>query len=255
MFNLLFHRIFLVVLPFCLFTLSTSHGFESDGNVVDALFVREATIGTMEVNLSIDSSKKQKTGEESSVAGDRIELEDLPEPILLHILSFLPTKDFMKAGVLSKRWKYLWKSVNNFRFEENLFCTRSQRNLFRDAVDRVLLLRDPINIHCFSLSCGVDNLCEDEINYGVGGDACGDGDSNDDNNGDGDGDGDNDDDGSDNSDDDNDGSDGDDYTDDAGPPTSLDFCCIESQSSSVETSIICLFYQFPCIIRYSLVNP
>ncbi|XP_055819785.1 F-box protein At5g03100-like [Solanum dulcamara] len=50
--------------------------------------------------------------------GDR--LSDLPEPILLHILSMLPNrKQVVQTSVVSSQWRFLWKSVPaslNFNF-------------------------------------------------------------------------------------------------------------------------------------------
>ncbi|KAJ1397459.1 Leucine-rich repeat domain superfamily [Sesbania bispinosa] len=50
---------------------------------------------------------------------DRI--SGLPDPILCHILSFLPTKLTVATSILSKRWKLLWRSVPSFDFQDDSY--------------------------------------------------------------------------------------------------------------------------------------
>ncbi|KAG8371912.1 hypothetical protein BUALT_Bualt12G0012200 [Buddleja alternifolia] len=45
-------------------------------------------------------------------------LSALPVSLLLHILSFLGTKDIAKTGVLSRRWQYLWTDLSEFDFRD-----------------------------------------------------------------------------------------------------------------------------------------
>ncbi|XP_060967878.1 putative FBD-associated F-box protein At5g38570 [Cannabis sativa] len=75
------------------------------------------------------AKKRVKTTSE-----DRI--SKLPDAIILHILSFLPTKDVVQTCVLSKRWKLLWYSVPKL-----LFCDFSHKNGSCKFVDNCLRLR------------------------------------------------------------------------------------------------------------------
>ncbi|OVA09208.1 F-box domain [Macleaya cordata] len=50
------------------------------------------------------------------VGEDRI--SELPDPILHHILCFLPTKCSVSTSILSKRWRYLWTSIPVLDFRE-----------------------------------------------------------------------------------------------------------------------------------------
>jgi hypothetical protein len=45
----------------------------------------------------------------------------LPDPIIHHILSFLPTENSAATSILSKRWKPLWLSVPTLRFNDRSF--------------------------------------------------------------------------------------------------------------------------------------
>ncbi|XP_048633737.1 FBD-associated F-box protein At3g49020 [Brassica napus] len=44
-------------------------------------------------------------------------ISELPEALLLHILSYVPTEDVIATSVLSKRWKSLWKMVPKLEFK------------------------------------------------------------------------------------------------------------------------------------------
>nr|KAJ0218824.1 hypothetical protein LSAT_V11C300117760 [Lactuca sativa] len=48
-------------------------------------------------------------------------ISDLPDPIVHHIMSFLPTKDLKKISILSKRFFFLWTSYPVIDFDESTF--------------------------------------------------------------------------------------------------------------------------------------
>ncbi|KAE8010173.1 hypothetical protein FH972_006563 [Carpinus fangiana] len=86
--------------------------------------------------------KKQKLNvEDEDINGNVKCLADLPEEILRHILSFLPTKDAVRTSVLSKRWKYLWASIPILDFNPTYFgcpiVSKSQSIPFRDFVEAI----------------------------------------------------------------------------------------------------------------------
>ncbi|KAL7087685.1 hypothetical protein ACP275_13G083300 [Erythranthe tilingii] len=81
-------------------------------------------------------------------------LSDLPDSILCHILSFLPTKISVRTTILARRWRYLWSFVPNLDFE---FPDKSA------AIDRVLLLHKLQKIDTFRITEGYGyNDCQIE---------------------------------------------------------------------------------------------
>ncbi|KAF8110718.1 hypothetical protein N665_0079s0034 [Sinapis alba] len=71
----------------------------------------------------------------------------LPNPLISHILSFLPTKEAASTSVLSKRWRLLFASVTNIDFESD-----EDSPSFIEFVDRVLALQGNASINRFSLN-------------------------------------------------------------------------------------------------------
>ncbi|KAF6173058.1 hypothetical protein GIB67_038868 [Kingdonia uniflora] len=74
---------------------------------------------------------------------DRI--SSLPEVILSHILSLLPTKYAVATSVLSTQWKYRWTSITNVDFNDQLFYSKTER---RYPLNQT---RVPILLSCPSL--------------------------------------------------------------------------------------------------------
>ncbi|KAL7087297.1 hypothetical protein ACP275_13G059700 [Erythranthe tilingii] len=91
----------------------------------------------------MEAAKQYSRGRRRNPSIDR--LSDLPDSILCHILSFLPTtKNTVATSILSRRWRYLWSYVPNLIFDSD-----------DDNIDRVLLLHKLQTIDTFRLSKNV----------------------------------------------------------------------------------------------------
>ncbi|CAN7085462.1 unnamed protein product [Brassica oleracea var. botrytis] len=97
----------------------------------------------------------------SSKKMDRI--SNLPEAIISHILSFLPTEESALTSVLSKKWRYLFAYRPNLDFDGSVIrfhpdtCEREKTQILRVFtyfVDRVLELQGNSTLNKFSLKCG-----------------------------------------------------------------------------------------------------
>ncbi|XP_058770621.1 F-box/FBD/LRR-repeat protein At3g52680-like [Vicia villosa] len=88
-------------------------------------------------------------------------LSALPDPILCHILSFLPTKHSAATSILSKRCNSLWLSVFTLDFV-------AKNSSDTETFDRVILLRDiKVPIQTLRLKCNFRfNVSDDLIPHG-----------------------------------------------------------------------------------------
>ncbi|KAM5577394.1 F-box/FBD/LRR-repeat protein [Rosa sericea] len=81
---------------------------------------------------------------------DRI--SELPDGVLCHILSFLPTIDVVRTTILSTRWKNIWTSVCNLDFSDQDFPpTWTSSDRFVTFVDRALSLCSSSDIQKFRI--------------------------------------------------------------------------------------------------------
>ncbi|KAG4394992.1 hypothetical protein AAZX31_20G130400 [Glycine max] len=109
----------------------------------------------IEEGLSTCKAKFQKLNNKVNVDGHKDWIGNLPNEIIQHILSLLPTKDAVKTSVLSRRWHSQWMFVRNLDFAEFPPNMNQKRKLFMDFVDRVIALRKPLDLNLFALVCEV----------------------------------------------------------------------------------------------------
>lgn len=86
---------------------------------------------------------------------DRI--SDLPDEVLSHVLSFLPTAAAIATTVLSKRWNELWRSCPSLTFDDSDYFTNTRSksySRFVQCVHVAILSRDwHQTVHSLRLSC------------------------------------------------------------------------------------------------------
>ncbi|KAL5054436.1 hypothetical protein RYX36_035118 [Vicia faba] len=88
---------------------------------------------------------------------DLDKLSDLSDSILIHILSFLNTKDSVQTSILSKRWNHVWKYIPILTLHSSDFSTLKSFDKF---VSRILSLRDnSIVLHAvdFVSNCSIES--------------------------------------------------------------------------------------------------
>ncbi|WJX87971.1 hypothetical protein P8452_70101 [Trifolium repens] len=109
--------------------------------------------------MAAESSNKRLKSEEENDGIDRI--SSLPNSLLCHILSFLPTKTCVHTSLVSRKWRNFWKNLQVFDFSDNssyvlnLYTEDNEEQLmpFSVFVNTVLALRRSLIVRKFSLDC------------------------------------------------------------------------------------------------------
>ncbi|KAL8236103.1 hypothetical protein R6Q59_017184 [Mikania micrantha] len=95
--------------------------------------------------------------------GDEDRIGMLPNCLLVEILSRLPaTKDAIKTGTLSKRWKNLWTSVSNLIFVHH--DEDNPRSDFYSFVDKTLTQCRQLKLKKFRVCSSYDYRFESQVN-------------------------------------------------------------------------------------------
>ncbi|XP_058733920.1 F-box/LRR-repeat protein 13-like [Vicia villosa] len=113
-----------------------------------------------------DKTKRRRHYEDGNKQEGEDRLSDLPDCIVLHILSFLNTKHVVQTCVLSTRWKHLWKHIPSIILHPLRFTTN---NHFVAFVSNILSIRhNSTALHVLDLICPADiepQLVKRILNY------------------------------------------------------------------------------------------
>ncbi|KAF7825787.1 F-box/FBD/LRR-repeat protein [Senna tora] len=115
-------------------------------------------------SVMAESVSKGWKKDDRGVSDDR--LSDLPDSLLCHILSFLPTKQVVATSILSNRWRPLWQYTPSFDFDFEDYI-HTQIRQYSVQLNAFMLSRDePINR--FHLNCLSDLFSShDDINLWI----------------------------------------------------------------------------------------
>uniref|UniRef100_A0A0D3CXC0 F-box domain-containing protein n=1 Tax=Brassica oleracea var. oleracea TaxID=109376 RepID=A0A0D3CXC0_BRAOL len=105
--------------------------------------------------------EKQVSSEERRRRRSKSGINDLPDPLLCHILSFLPTKDSVRSSLLSKRWRNIWLQVPVFDLDSVQFD--NDVSSFMEFVDRFLESDKKLALDRFKLMCSYEDLDDDSV--------------------------------------------------------------------------------------------
>ncbi|KAK8591560.1 hypothetical protein V6N13_031600 [Hibiscus sabdariffa] len=110
-----------------------------------------STPGNKETRVHVREKKDRTIDEKDTV--DRI--SDLPDHVILKIMSSLPLKEAVRTCILSKRWKDVFTWISEVKFEHYVHLkNKSMRDGFMNFVDRFLFLRKDISLDRLRIWCG-----------------------------------------------------------------------------------------------------
>jgi hypothetical protein len=110
----------------------------------------------------MEAAAKRVRAGDPTVPTEDDRLSDLPDDLLLHLLSFLPSRHAVQTTVLSKRWSGLWRSVRCIDVEIDVDHGRHYGHSYskekwqkaEDFVSNLLMLHDAPSVDAFRIYIG-----------------------------------------------------------------------------------------------------
>ncbi|MCI08650.1 F-box/LRR-repeat protein, partial [Trifolium medium] len=93
--------------------------------------------------------------EKDNSGSEMININDLPEEIITHILSFLPFKHAVRTIILSQRWRLLFHSLAVLNIDDERTCSKEYWYGFRQFMDKNMFPphSQHITLKSFHLKC------------------------------------------------------------------------------------------------------
>ncbi|CAN8255089.1 unnamed protein product [Cochlearia groenlandica] len=107
-----------------------------------------------------------KSSRNGGIVNNRDMITQLPEALLLHIFSFIPTKIVVSTSVLSKQWKSLCKLVPKLEFDYQ--NNQSENETFSQIVCKILLSHKAPVIESLIMEFSLESCNDIDIGMWIG---------------------------------------------------------------------------------------
>ncbi|XP_068636157.1 putative F-box protein At1g49610 [Aristolochia californica] len=92
---------------------------------------------------------------------------DLPDHLILHVLSFLSITDAIKLSAVSRKFRFSWNFLSNLDFDQRAFPGPNNPRLYADFVDGSLILFAAATLNSFHLWFDYEHLYSSHVDSWV----------------------------------------------------------------------------------------